>query len=203
MLRYRASKLDCDACALKPRCCPTQPARKILRSVHEGARDLAAMEQMVAQFMSVIRAEEEGPGACDNPAEAILPLIEDWRSEGRDVAADIAPVPVPLGAAALQRLVQNLVENALRYGAEPVRVDFAEDGDHVRLAVHDAGEGVAEADWPRLTEPFTRLEQARPVTGSTGLGLYIVRRLVEGSGGTLGFARGEGFAVIARWPRAD
>jgi hypothetical protein len=41
MLRYRASKLDCDACALKPRCCPTQPARKILRSVHEGARELA------------------------------------------------------------------------------------------------------------------------------------------------------------------
>jgi transposase len=41
MLRYRASKLDCSACALKPRCCPTQPARKILRSVHEGARDLA------------------------------------------------------------------------------------------------------------------------------------------------------------------
>ncbi|MGB3472061.1 MAG: IS1182 family transposase [Erythrobacter sp.] len=40
-LRYRASKLDCDACALKPRCCPTQPARKILRSVHEGARELA------------------------------------------------------------------------------------------------------------------------------------------------------------------
>jgi len=38
MLRYRSSKLDCDACALKPRCCPTQPARKILRSVHEGAR---------------------------------------------------------------------------------------------------------------------------------------------------------------------
>ncbi len=36
MLRYRASKLDRDACALKPRCCPTpQPARQILRSVHE------------------------------------------------------------------------------------------------------------------------------------------------------------------------
>ncbi|AOG02723.1 MAG: transposase [Blastomonas sp.] len=41
LLRYRASKLDCDACALKPRCCPAQPARMILRSVHEGARDLA------------------------------------------------------------------------------------------------------------------------------------------------------------------
>ena len=41
MMRYRASKLDCDACSLKPRCCPNTPARKILRSIHEGARDMA------------------------------------------------------------------------------------------------------------------------------------------------------------------
>ncbi len=41
MTRYRASKFDCDACALKPRCCPNAPARKILRSIHEGARDMA------------------------------------------------------------------------------------------------------------------------------------------------------------------
>ena len=41
VLRYRASKLDCDACSLKPRCCPNTPARKIPRSIHEGARDVA------------------------------------------------------------------------------------------------------------------------------------------------------------------
>ena len=41
MMRYRASKLDCDACSLKPRCCPNTPARKIPRSIHEGARDMA------------------------------------------------------------------------------------------------------------------------------------------------------------------
>ena len=40
-MRYRASKRDCDACALKPQCCPGQPARKIPRSIHEGARDMA------------------------------------------------------------------------------------------------------------------------------------------------------------------
>jgi hypothetical protein len=40
-LMYRASKHDCDACALKPRCCPTTPARKVPRSIHEGARDMA------------------------------------------------------------------------------------------------------------------------------------------------------------------
>jgi transposase len=40
-LIYRASKNDCGACALKPRCCPKDPARKVQRSIHEGARDLA------------------------------------------------------------------------------------------------------------------------------------------------------------------
>ncbi|CAA9479292.1 MAG: Mobile element protein [uncultured Sphingomonadaceae bacterium] len=39
--RYRASKADCSSCALKPRCCPTADARKVPRSMHEGARDLA------------------------------------------------------------------------------------------------------------------------------------------------------------------
>jgi len=38
---YRASKSDCDACALKSKCCPNTPARKVPRSIHEGARDMA------------------------------------------------------------------------------------------------------------------------------------------------------------------
>ena len=40
-LRYRASKHDCQGCPLKPRCCPNTPARKVPRSIYEGARDLA------------------------------------------------------------------------------------------------------------------------------------------------------------------
>jgi transposase len=40
-LRYRASKRDCQECLLKPQCCPNAPARKIPRSIHEGARDMA------------------------------------------------------------------------------------------------------------------------------------------------------------------
>ena len=40
-LLYRASKLDCDACPLKPQCCPKEPSRKIPRDIHEHARDVA------------------------------------------------------------------------------------------------------------------------------------------------------------------
>jgi hypothetical protein len=41
LMRYRASKKDCDSCRLKSRCCPNEPARKVLRSIHEGARQMA------------------------------------------------------------------------------------------------------------------------------------------------------------------
>ena len=41
MMRYRSSKPVCDACSLKPKCCPGQAMRKIVRSIHEGARDMA------------------------------------------------------------------------------------------------------------------------------------------------------------------
>jgi len=40
-LLYRASKLDCDACPLKPQCCPKEPSRKVPRDIHEHARDVA------------------------------------------------------------------------------------------------------------------------------------------------------------------
>jgi hypothetical protein len=40
-LLYRASKLDCDVCPLKPQCCPKEPSRKIPRDIHERARDVA------------------------------------------------------------------------------------------------------------------------------------------------------------------
>ena len=40
-IRYRAAQHDCDACMLKPKCCPNMLARKIARSVHEAARDKA------------------------------------------------------------------------------------------------------------------------------------------------------------------
>lgn len=50
-LRYRASKFDCDVCALKMRCCPNTPARQIPRDVHEDARDLARRLMGTKRFL--------------------------------------------------------------------------------------------------------------------------------------------------------
>ena len=51
MLRYRASKFDCDECALKMKCCPNMPARQVPRDLHEDARDLARRLMRTKAFL--------------------------------------------------------------------------------------------------------------------------------------------------------
>ena len=59
MMRYRASKLDCDRCELKQQCCPKAPARKILRSVYEGARDMARDIAKTDAYVASSRARKK------------------------------------------------------------------------------------------------------------------------------------------------
>ena len=58
-LLYRASKYDCDACVLKPRCCPKAPARKVPRSIHEGARDMARAIAKTAEGLTSRRQRKK------------------------------------------------------------------------------------------------------------------------------------------------
>ena len=59
MVRYRASKLDCEQCPLKSQCCPKAPARKILRSVFEGARDMARDIATTDAYVASSRARKK------------------------------------------------------------------------------------------------------------------------------------------------
>ena len=62
-IRYRAAQHDCDACVLKPKCCPNMPARKIARSVHEAARDKARAIAKTEEFPPSHVANEKGRDA--------------------------------------------------------------------------------------------------------------------------------------------
>jgi len=58
-VQYRADKSDCDACALKIQCCPNTPMRKITRSIHEGARELARDIAKTDSFVASRRARRK------------------------------------------------------------------------------------------------------------------------------------------------
>jgi Transposase DDE domain len=86
MVRYRASKFDCDACALKPRCCPKEPARKIMRSIHEGARD-RARDILATEAGQTSRRQRE---KVEMPFAHIKPILklDRLRSRGPNGTCD-------------------------------------------------------------------------------------------------------------------
>jgi two-component system phosphate regulon sensor histidine kinase PhoR len=122
-----------------------------------------------------------------------------------------APLHVTTDRRALEQVLTNLVDNAVKYCPDGASVTLraAEDGDDgnkLRISVEDTGAGIAAEHLPRLFERFYRVDPSRSrAVGGTGLGLSIVKHLVEALGGTLGVqsAVGKGstfFFVLPKQP---
>ena len=128
-------------------------------------------------------------------ARATLDGLVTWRP-ARDLP------PLRSDRVKVKEIVQNLVDNALKHGADRgVDVDavLAADGGRVRITVRDRGAGIAAQVLPRLFEPFNPGDDR-----TTGFGLYIVRCFAEALGGRV-VARsepGEGTAVTVELPLA-
>lgn len=174
-------------------------------------RDTLDMERIVEQCLAFLRSETN-PRQPPPPlpiADAVSNEIARQRELGRPVEMAVdAPAAASLVAIThgdLQRLLDNLIDNALQYGAPPVEVALAvERAGTVTLRVRDHGPGIPATERERAFEAFTQIEPARATRGSCGLGLAIVRRIVDVSGGelTLGDAVGGGLEVAIRFPAA-
>ncbi len=105
------------------------------------------------------------------------------------------------------RRLQNLIGNAVKYAGDArwVRV-AAEGGDHLRITVEDHGLGIGAEDRKHIFEPFYRGREAvsRQIQGS-GLGLHLVRRIVEAHGGKVSVRSdpGRGSTFIMELPVAS
>jgi signal transduction histidine kinase len=99
-------------------------------------------------------------------------------------APDLPPVEVDPGR--LERIVVNLLANALKYAPEPspVRLEACSRDGEVLITVHDEGPGIAPEDLPYIFDRFYRSDSVRGTEG-LGLGLYICRKLVDAHGGRI------------------
>ncbi|MEV6213687.1 sensor histidine kinase KdpD [Nocardia sp. NPDC051833] len=102
------------------------------------------------------------------------------------VKVEVGEVSVLADLGLLERVLANLIDNALRHSGRdtPVRVTAEHDGDRVSIAVVDVGPGVPAGTEEQLFEPFQRLGDRDNTTG-VGLGLSVVRGFVEAMGGTV------------------
>ncbi len=96
-----------------------------------------------------------------------------------------APVPGTWDRMRIDQVAGNLLSNALKYGRRrPVEIVAGQIGDRARLVVRDQGIGISPEDQQRIFERFERAEPARNL-GGLGLGLWIVRQVVEAHGGAI------------------
>ena len=140
----------------------------------------------------------------------ILDRAQPWIDKaGLDVRANLCEGSYAfVNADALRTVIQNLLDNARKFGDGHTRVeiDLATSGDFVECVLADNGQGVPSGDLERIFDRFHRGgdEQTRTTQG-TGLGLYIARSLMTRMGGEIqGRNRPEGGAEFTlRWPRRD
>ena len=126
-------------------------------------------------------------------------LIADLDDMGEPVSwQNHAPAPVNCRPNEIRRAVRNLVENAVAYGRQ-AEVQIAERADGYDVVIDDSGPGIPDSDRQRVFEPFVRLESSRnAATGGTGLGLTLVKAIVEGHGGAVMLENRTGGGLRAR-----
>ena len=168
---------------------------RFLKIMNEQAR---RMSRLIDDLLSLSRIELNAhlrpEAAVDLVAvvshvrDALAPL---GRERGVEIAFDhpAAPVEVRGDRDELIRVFENLVENALKYGATGGRVEIAlqREGTDALVTVRDFGPGIAPEHVPRLTERFYRVDTAHSrEQGGTGLGLAIVKHIVARHRGKMG-----------------
>ncbi|MEM6294805.1 MAG: ATP-binding protein [Myxococcota bacterium] len=166
--------------------------------------DVEAVESLSEEVTMWLQAG----GKLDDEArasvrDAVRILEADPPAVALDVEVDELMVHAELRS--VERVLDNLVENAARYAEALVVVEARREGEMAILEVRDDGPGISPEERAHALEPFTRLDASRSrKTGGMGLGLAIVRRIVEGHGGRLelGDAPEGGLRCRVSWPLA-
>jgi two-component system osmolarity sensor histidine kinase EnvZ len=108
---------------------------------------------------------------------------------GHNIELQIAQLPnAKLRVIGIKRVLDNLIENAFRYGSKNICIITKVDHQSKSLIcnIRDYGKGIPESDIPMLFAPFAQGDKARGSVGS-GLGLAITKRIVESHGGKMLF----------------
>jgi two-component system osmolarity sensor histidine kinase EnvZ len=142
-------------------------------------QDIEDMDAIIDQFLDFARDQSgENVEAAGDLNAIVRSVVARYQSRQRPVSFSLGELPpVPLRPAAIQRLLVNLIENALRYSGTAVEVETRAENGAVVVAVADRGPGIPPAEAQRMLQPFTRMEASRTGATGSGLGLAIVQRI--------------------------
>lgn len=158
--------------------------RRFLDNIVADARRLTAITNRLRELARAEATPTDG-------ATTLCPVVEALRSAfpGLSIQAsgDLA-IPIGMSAENLRIVLSHLADNAQRHGATRLAVDAEGQGAFIRLDIHDDGQGISPNNRARIFDSFFT---TRRDSGGTGMGLAIVRAMLEAHGGEISLADSE------------
>ncbi len=170
------------------------------KTVERLRRDIDDMNVLIGEFLALSRdLQQEAPELI--ALEAMLSeMAEAQNAQDAQVACHVQPgLIVKAGPLALHRVLENLLGNALRYGAgKPVQIEAQRNDEEARIEILDRGPGIPAQELEKVFRPFYRIESSRNAdTGGSGLGLAIVQQLCAANGWEIALRAREGGGTVA------
>ena len=172
------------------------------RTKSEIVQNLSELDQLVEEILLASRLDHVQRLENAEPVDLLALAAEEGADHGIEVSGSEGIV---MGdPRLLKRLIRNLMQNALRHGAQPVSTHVASDGRSVTLSVSDKGQGIAEAERTLIFEPFHRPAGRSESSGGWGLGLSLVRQIATHHKGTVRYqaSPGGGASFVVELPVA-
>ncbi|NOQ79841.1 MAG: HAMP domain-containing protein, partial [Gammaproteobacteria bacterium] len=157
----------------------------------DGIRnDLDEINQLISQTLELATSNEQAFDKLERVdlKELIISETKKYQHEFEFIEWDSSPAcEAMISRTAVQRIFQNLLENAIRYGEDsPVRISLSMEQEIIKICVIDQGPGIPAQYQSQVFQPFFRLEESRNInTGGSGLGLAIVSQLCDIYGWTI------------------
>ncbi|MEM6463139.1 MAG: HAMP domain-containing sensor histidine kinase [Pseudomonadota bacterium] len=146
-------------------------------------QDIAELESLIDEILLMSRLDADANFDLTQSVDLVALAAEECARYDNCELSGSAP-EIRGDPRLLQRLLANLLENAVKHGAPPVAVELATQADSVTITVTDAGKGIAEADRDKVFQAFYRGADRQNIEGY-GLGLPIVRQIAESHGGSV------------------
>ena len=157
-------------------------------------KDVEDMNLLLNEFLDFAKFENETdvPAEDTNPSLLVDELIENFsRTDVKiETIGEFAKTTFKLKPFAIKRALENLINNANRYGKQ-ILIEKKIEDNFLILSVHDDGPGIDESLHDEVLQPFTRLDPSRNQNkgSGVGLGLPIAKEIAEGHGGVLRLSR--------------
>ena len=161
-------------------------------------RDIETINQQLGQFMDFARADVAETAVDADLNELVHYLVTPLREQGSQITLQLGELPIfAFPPQSIARVLQNLIENALKYADDACEIHTYAANVGVYVDVLDSGKGLTAAELARIKQPFVRGDHTQHKAGS-GLGLTIVERILHRSGGSLHLQNRQGGGLQAQ-----